>query len=111
MRRSLSGEAKLALFRQQVPETPAEPTLVRAALGAILGAMAEVEFQSLNVVDPAGLNVPSAPLRTSDTVLDQITGTMTVGQLLQRRSRFLNLVEGLKRVTIVTGPHGQRGLG
>ena len=94
-------EAKLATFRQQVPETPAEPTLVRKL--SALAKQANVEFESLNVVNPAGLNVPNAPASDKDTVLEQITVTMTVQGSYYSAERFLNLIEGLKRVMIITG--------
>jgi Tfp pilus assembly protein PilO len=94
-------EAKLATFRQQVPETPAEPTLVRKL--SALAKQANVEFESLNVVNPAGLNVPNAPVADKDTVLEQITVTMTVQGSYYSVERFLNLIEGLKRVMIITG--------
>ena len=94
-------EAKLALFRQQVPETPAEPSLVRTVSG--IAKQANVQFESLNVVNPTGVNVPAAPAAEKDTVLKQMTVTMTVEGSYYAAERFLNLVEGLKRVMLVTG--------
>jgi Tfp pilus assembly protein PilO len=94
-------EAKLALFRQQVPENPAEAALVRKL--SALSKQSGVEFESLLVVDPAGLNVPSAPAAGHDTVLEQITLSMTIQGSYYSGERFLNLLEGLKRVTLVTG--------
>lgn len=93
-------EAKLATFRQQVPQTPAEPALVRR-LSAI-AKQSNVFFESLNVVNPNGLNVPGAPAATKDNILEQITVTMTVEGTYYSAERFLNLIEGLKRVTLVT---------
>jgi Tfp pilus assembly protein PilO len=94
-------EAKLALFHQQVPQTPAQPALIRQL--SALAKQTGVEFEALTVVNPNGLNVPQAPAAEKDTVLEQITVTMTVQGTYFACERFINLVEGLKRVTLITG--------
>lgn len=94
-------EAKLALFRQRVPETPAEPALVRRM--SAIAKQANVQFEAFTVVNPTGVNVPNAPAAERDTVLQQMTVTLTVEGSYYAAERFLNLVEGLQRVTIVSG--------
>lgn len=94
-------EAKLASFRQQVPETPAEPALIRQL--AAFAKRCNVELDQLTVVNPAALTVPGAPVATDHTLLEQVTVTFVIQGSYFNAERFLNLVEGLKRVMLVTG--------
>jgi Tfp pilus assembly protein PilO len=97
-------EAKLATFRQQVPETPAEPALVRQL--SALAKQSGMLFEALNAANPAGLNVPSAPVAAKDNSLNQMSITMTVEGTYYSAERFLDLLESMKRVMIVTGITG-----
>jgi Tfp pilus assembly protein PilO len=97
-------EAKLATFRQQVPQTPAEPALVRQL--SALAKQSGVIFEVLDAANPAGLNVPSAPSAAKDNSLNQMSITMTVEGSYYSAERFLDLLESMKRVMIVTGISG-----
>jgi|BarGraIncu00222A_1022003.scaffolds.fasta_scaffold00264_20 Tfp pilus assembly protein PilO len=97
-------EAKLATFHQQVPETPAEPALVRQL--SALAKQSGMLFEVLNAANPAGLNVASAPVAAKDNSLNQMSITMTVEGSYYSAERFLDLLESMKRVMIVTGISG-----
>ena len=94
-------EAKLAKFRQQVPETPSEPALIRH-LNA-LAKQTQVEVETVSVINPAGLQVPGAPAAEDHTQLEQITLSFVIQGSYFNAERFLNLIEGSGRVMLVTG--------
>jgi Tfp pilus assembly protein PilO len=100
-------QAELATIRQQIPQTPAMPALVRA-----LSSIADGTGVLVKSVIPT---TPGAPMTTGTTqtavtvkgpdgsVLEVISVTMEVDGTYYNVERFLSRLESLKRAFLVTG--------
>jgi Tfp pilus assembly protein PilO len=108
-------QSQVALIRQHIPQTPSEPTLLRTitkaaqSSGVVLGSMT---LAAPSVIQggtasgtPAGGNAFAAPGQMS-----QISMTLNITGNFADTRLFLNSLESMQRVMLVTGINITRGV-
>jgi Tfp pilus assembly protein PilO len=106
-------QSQVALIRQHIPQTPNEPTLLRTVTKA--ASTAGVNLSSITIAAPSVMQSGTATGGATGNQfaipgqMSQISLSMTITGNFADTRLFLNSVEGMQRVMLVTGVNITRG--
>ncbi len=107
-------QSQVALIRQHIPQTPNEPTLLRTVTKA--ASTAGVNLASMTIAAPSVMQSGTATGTATGNQfaipgqMSQISLTMNITGNFADTRLFLNSLEGMQRVMLVTGVNITRSL-